>query len=78
MFGFQKKNNKIENLLTSTNINSNFENEMSPLSKVVVLCVILSASVANARPGYAVDYYVSEKLMEDFKKIKFKCEKNIN
>uniref|UniRef100_A0A1I8Q518 Uncharacterized protein n=1 Tax=Stomoxys calcitrans TaxID=35570 RepID=A0A1I8Q518_STOCA len=30
---------------------------MFPLSKFVILCVALSATVVNARPGYAVDYY---------------------
>ncbi|XP_005181331.1 larval cuticle protein A2B isoform X2 [Musca domestica] len=30
---------------------------MSPISKIVILSVVLSASMVNARPGYAVDYY---------------------
>lgn len=32
---------------------------MCSISKVIILFVALSASAVYARPGYAVDYYVS-------------------
>lgn len=32
---------------------------MNAMSQVIILFVALSAGVVRARPGYAVDYYVS-------------------